>query len=120
MSTLKSHPGRKLTLLDAMILVAGTALGLGLTRQLSAGSLLGPFDPIGMLSPRSGSPWTTKDWAVWAVETIRGRFFYLIPLLVSWTVTVLALRMRKPRPRLIRLMAQPGAVACMTAMACIT
>lgn len=98
-----------------MILVASTAMGLGLVRRLSPESLLASFDPIGPMSVRWGEPWTTKDWALWAIETTRSRYDYALPLFSSWPVTLLIFRMRKPRPRLARLMAQPGIVACITA-----
>lgn len=97
-----------------MILVAGTALGLSLTRRFSSENLLAPFDPIGPMSSRWGSPWTARDWATWTAHTALNRFDYLSPLLLGLTGTVLALRMRTPRPRLARLMRQPGAIAGMT------
>ena len=43
------------------------------------------------------------------------RLYYLMPLLASWTFTVCALRMRKPRPPIPLLMVQPGALACIMA-----
>jgi len=110
---LRYRPNRGLTLIDAMILVAATALGLGLTRHLSPEQYTLPYDPMG---PRSGSPWTAKDRAVWAVETARARYYYLMPLISTWTVTVLTLRVRPPRTRLARLLRQPGFVAATSAL----
>jgi hypothetical protein len=113
---LQDRTHRRFTLLDAMILVAGTALGLGLTRSLSSERLLLPFDPIGPLSSRWGSSWTGRDWSSWAVETVLYRFYYLMPLLFSLTVTLTVLRLRPPRLRLARLMRLPSVVAGVTAI----
>lgn len=74
---------RPVTVLDLMILVAATAVGLGLDRS---------FPVLG----RHGIP------APWAAE---------LPCLAAWTVAALALRLRRPRPAFRLLMRQPGAVA---------
>src|SRR5690242_12341334 len=73
-------------LLDAMVLVAATALALALVKRLD-GPLWG------------GCP------APVAKE---------LPCLLVGTATVLVLRLRRPRPSWRRLMRQPGAVACVT------
>lgn len=114
--TLRDQPSRGLTLRDTMILVAATALGLGLTRNLSPERYTLQFDPVGPGSERWGSPWTATDRAIWAVETLRSRYYYLMPLFATWTVMALALCVRAPRPRLARLMRQPGFIACISAL----
>jgi hypothetical protein len=55
--------------------------------------------------------WTWREWADWAINTAYLRFSYSMPLLVTLSVTVLAIRLRPPRPRLARLMREPGIVA---------
>src|SRR4051812_25671927 len=94
-----------------MVLVAGFAVGLGLVRGLSPKQFLSRFDPVGPMSPDWGRPWTSKEWVSWALNTAYHRFYYLIPLLLTLGVTVLLIRLRPPRPRLTRLMRQPGTVA---------
>lgn len=79
---------RRFGLLDAMILVAATAIGLALTRL--------PFVD-------------TEPWR--HLRNSANRDLAGIPLLAAWTVTVLALRWRSPRPARPRLLRQPGVVA---------
>src|SRR5262245_43365482 len=74
---------RPLALLDGMALVAATACGLALSRSLSAHPAFRLPRPI-------------------AQE---------LSLLATWTLTLLALRLRGPRPGFRRLMRQPGMVA---------
>jgi hypothetical protein len=108
--------GRRFKVLDAMILVAATAIGLALTQRLSPGTLTLSYDPIGPMSARWGSPWTARDWALWAVKTSLNRYHYFLPLVATLTLTVLSLRMAPPRPRRARLFRQPGVVACLAAV----
>jgi hypothetical protein len=108
---LRIPPRQRFTLLDAMALVAGFAVGLGLMRGLSPNQFLLPFDPVGPMSPNWGRPWTSREWVVWAVNLVQSRSYYLMPLIVTLSVTVLMIRLRPPRPRLSRLMRQPGIVA---------
>ncbi len=90
---------RKFNLLDAMILVAATAAGLGLLRMFLAG---GRFF--------LGSPF-------------QGRFSYYVqsgieasyPFLMMWTFALFVLGLRQPRPPVRRLVRQPGMAACAAA-----
>ncbi|MBX6311366.1 MAG: hypothetical protein IRY99_00355 [Isosphaeraceae bacterium] len=66
-----------------MVLVAATAAGLALTR------------PLMNLPVRS-----LKQVAL------------AVPMLAFWTLAILVLRLRRPRPALHRLARQPGALAC--------
>jgi hypothetical protein len=108
---LRIQPVQRFTLLDAMTLVAGFAVGLGLMRGLWPSQFLIRFDPVGPMSPDWGRAWTSKEWTSWAIHTAHNRFLYLMPLLATSGVTVLMIRLRPPRPRLARLMRQPGTVA---------
>ncbi len=74
---------RPVTVFDLMILVAATAVGLGLDRSF----------PV---LERHGIP------ARWAAE---------LPCLAAWTFAAFVLRLRRPRPAFPFLMRQPGAVA---------
>jgi len=67
-----------------MILIAATAVGLGISRAMFS------FNPF--ISP----PLLIME----------------VPQLLAWTVAIFALRLRGPRPTRHVLMCQPGAVAC--------
>jgi hypothetical protein len=82
-------PRRTFTLLDAIVLVAATAAGFAWVRS--------GWDFETFEGP--------KDW-LGAVREM------LAPLLMTWTVAVVVLRLFPPRPRLRRLALQPGAAAC--------
>jgi hypothetical protein len=82
-SAFVDQDARKLTLADIMLLVAATAIGLAFTRSL------------GHLPPGSLHQVALAS-----------------PVLAAWSVAMLVLRLRQPRPRLSRLVKQPGAIAC--------
>jgi hypothetical protein len=94
-------PVRKFSILDAMILVAASALGLALIRFLYA---TGRYLSM-------GRPW----YAFVAQYTVEAT----VPFLITWTLAFLVLRLRQPRPRLRRLLRQPGMVACGAAVVAI-
>jgi hypothetical protein len=79
---------RKPTLADLMILVAATAAGL-------AGSLA--------LNPG----WIVVDWSSFEFQALKA-----MPLLTGWALALIAIRLRRPRPRTRRVFRQPGMVAC--------
>lgn len=79
---------RRFTLVDAMVLVAASAIALVIVRPLVTG-------------PLHRHP----EWARYLAWTIGG--------LVAWTPTVLFLRLREPRPAFRRLSRQPGFAACL-------
>jgi hypothetical protein len=112
---LRIQPRQRFRLFDAMALVAGFALGLGLLRGLSPNQFLLQYDPVGPMSRDWGRPWTSREWVFWALQTTQNRFYYLMPLLATLSVTVLIICQRPPRPRLARLMRQPGIVAMVAA-----
>jgi hypothetical protein len=85
---MKANSERKITILDGMILVAATAAGLAVARL--------DLDYYGR------SPLTAWVWAVGPASC----------LFAAWSVALLGLRLRQPRPRLIQLARQPGFVAC--------
>src|SRR5690349_17797244 len=92
-------PRRKFTVVDAMALVAATAAGMAWIRS-------------------------NYDWqfffGTWWLFYSHGDFLqagsYAVrivwPFLLAWTLTVLVLRFRRPRPPRRLLMRQPGFVAC--------
>jgi hypothetical protein len=92
---------REFTLMDAMTLVAATALGCGLIKssRMDVPSLFAPDPhyrpfPVGYISGVA----STMTWTV-------------VPFLASWSLGLLLLRMRRPRPERRRLFRQPGVVA---------
>jgi hypothetical protein len=108
---LRNQPRQRFTLLDAMALVAGFAVGLGLVRGVSPIQFLLRYDPVGPTSKDWGRSWTPREWVFWALQTTQNRFYYLMPLLATLGVAVLIIRLRPSRPRRSGLMRQPGIVA---------
>jgi hypothetical protein len=87
------------TILDATILVAATAVGLAILRLFVAdGWFFRQEFPISHIN----------FIAQCANEAC-------LPLLASWTLCFLILRLRRPRPRLRRLARQPGMAGCSAA-----
>jgi hypothetical protein len=80
---------RPFKLLDAMVLVAATAVGFGWVRCVWY----------------FNTDWRLNDWLNEAPEM-------LLALLMVWTLATLFLRLVPPRPRIRRLVSQPGAAAC--------
>ena len=96
---MKPSKDRNLNVLDGMILVAATAVGIGLV----------PRD----LGDKLSHAITDQDVNLilhWLTVGI-------VPTWFAWTVAVLAIRLRRPRARLSRLAGQPGFVAGIAAVA---
>jgi hypothetical protein len=86
----KSIPAcRSFTLLDAMILVAATAIGLALANAVADFRRL----PLARSSPN---------------------IYVCLPSLATWSIAALVLRLRHPRPTLRRIVRQPGATSTIT------
>jgi hypothetical protein len=93
-------PRRPFRLLDAMTLVAATAVGLGLAR--------GMRDDLW-----SQTNMVVDDGSVGAVLLAAARWTVLgSPLIMAWTVALLPLALPRPRPGLRRLPDRPGTTAC--------
>lgn len=90
-------PRRPFSLLDTMILVAATAAGLGVIRGLFGDSALRPVNH--------------RVSTARVLAQILGRVVLATPCAGAWTVALLAIRLRRPRPPLRRLARQPGMVA---------
>ena len=87
---------RRFTLADGMILIAATAIGLAAMRiYLPRGRY-----SLMEMGARGG----------WLDRVVRD-LSYCLPMFACWTIAVLILRLRKPRPPFRRLWKQPGAVA---------
>jgi hypothetical protein len=96
---------RRFSVLDAMILVAATAVGFAGIRAFSPAFYSYQYTPI-----------PPPPWLNWSAVVLSNWAFYLSPLPAAWTLAALVLRLRPPRPPLRRLMRQPGAVAVFAAM----
>jgi len=106
---------RTFSLLDAMTLVAATAVGLAGLRCSAGGfTQLGAelSDSVTALAaPPEG--WSSWGWALFSIYGLVATV--LVPFCAAWTLAILGLRLRRPHPRLRRLACQPGALACYAA-----
>jgi hypothetical protein len=98
---------------DAMILVAATAVGLAATRALV---VQGGWHNLTMqLGPARVMVLGGPPWAEWTAEAIHlnGAILAMLatPTAVAWTLAVLALGLRAPRPGRRKLARRPGLVA---------
>lgn len=86
---------RPFTLLDGMVVIASTAVGFG------------GIAFLGKVLVDLSAPLTLDLWRL---------FLASLPMLASWSVACVALRLRQPRPPFHELMLQPGTVACTCAL----
>jgi hypothetical protein len=84
--------------MDALILIAATAIGLAWWRILKPDGIF--HDSLGSISS-VGSLREKLNCVLWVVVD-----FY--PMVVVWTFGLLLLRLRSPRPRMRRIARQPG------------
>ena len=102
---------RKMTLLDAILLVGSAALGLGML-ELSHRTLFRGW--IWIIDQRLPD---VQTWSTWdAIVTCTDVFVFLIPVVTPWTLLLIALWMRSPRPSWRRIWRQPGMAACLAAL----
>src|SRR5689334_5341933 len=95
---------RSFTLADAMILVAATAVGFGVDRI-----------PGWILLPELGSRGNAGSRAFAYAQVIGLIQLGSVPFLTAWTVALLLIRLRRPRPVLRRCLREPGMVGCCAA-----
>lgn len=92
---------RTLTLMDLMIIVAATGVGLAAAKAFEPDSLL----------PRHG-----KGYYPYYTWTVDGPLTFLI---VAWSAALIVARSCHPRPRPHRLLRQPGFIACAATLASV-
>lgn len=97
-------PGRRFTVLDAIALVAATAIGIAIVRS--------NFDDVADWFARPSEGWTVAH----LLRAIPPAMIVLIPCFLSWTAALLVLRFRKPRPHMRSIFMQPGTSACMAVL----
>jgi hypothetical protein len=91
---------RRFTLLDAMVLVAATAVGLAWARanRASMAALIA-------WQALPGRPTASFSLSIRLPNNV-------LPFLAVWTVALLAVRLGRPSPRYRRLVRRPGFAAC--------
>jgi hypothetical protein len=101
-------PRRRMTLLDATLLVGSAAVGLGLYEMAHR-----TFFKGWIWLTDQGVP-DVRTWSsMEAIVTLSDITVFVIPVVASWTVLLLLLRMRAPRPSWRRIWRQPGMAACL-------
>ena len=94
---------RRFTLLDAMALIAAAAVGLAMSREWSRASA------------ESILARQVEDGPLHALAPVTREVVLGWPVVAMVTLALVALRLRRPRPRARRLFAPPGAAACLIA-----
>jgi hypothetical protein len=116
-----ASPIRRFTLLDAMVLLAATAVGLTMAVDYGETSLEEnilfrygtgeddrPYFPV--------RPW--GGWTIAKLLYCSPRAAQILPpFLVAWSAALLVLRMVRPRPEVRGLFTQPGVTACVVSLA---
>jgi hypothetical protein len=111
-------PRRRFRLIDAMILVAATALGCFITvsivreQCLSGGWSIGLDEGGDQVSGGGINQAAVEDLLL--VGTL-GIAWLSFPFFAIWTLAMIPLRFISPRPRLRRMVRQPGAMAMIAA-----
>ena len=102
---------RSMTLLDAVLLVSSAAIGMGAFQLVRRGLFQGWIWLADHRIPDVHT-WTTGELIV----TCSDISVFFIPLVAPWTVLLMVLRMRPPRPSWRRIWRQPGMVACLAVL----
>jgi hypothetical protein len=98
---MRTRTSRKFTILDGMILVAAVAAGFALRR-----AAIDAFEKYGRISHVENK-----------IESVTRRAIEAeFPFLLTLTPAVLVMRLRRPRPRWLRLVRQPGMAAACAAL----
>jgi hypothetical protein len=92
---------RKFTLLDAIVLIAATAVALVPARYFYAGLFGG-----GSADDATGGSSISNF--------VAACYLLSLPFLFFWSAALWGLRLRQPRPRSARIYRQPGTAACVT------
>ncbi len=106
-------PRRRFRLSDAMILLAATALGYGIIEgvvRAVGGFLSWSALYAALTAPRRHQP---------RAATLSRLALLTLPLVVTWTLALIEIRLLRPRPRFRRLTRQPGMMAACAAGAVI-
>jgi hypothetical protein len=102
---------RRMTLLDAVLLVGSAAIGMG-AFQFVRRSYFKGWIRIADHGLPNITTWSTWDVIVTCCDIAA----FLIPVVAPWTFLLIVLRMRSPRPSWRRIWRQPGMAACLAAL----
>ncbi len=100
-----------MTLLDAVWLVSTAAIGLGLF-ELTHRTLFNGWIWLLDLGIGDISRWSTMR----AIVMMTDITVLMLPVVFPWTLLLIALRMRPPRPSWRRVWRQPGMAGCLAAL----
>ncbi len=98
------QPKRRFLISDGMILIAATAVGIALTRAILPG-----------LETMRTSAFSGAFSGLGKYVLVQYGLSVVSPTFLAWTLALLLMRLRAPRPRLKRVFSQPGAAACAAA-----
>ncbi len=104
-------PPKPMTLLDTILLVGSAAIGLG-SFELFHRNLFMGWIWITDLGVPDIQSWSTRD----VIGTVSAITSILLPVVGPWTLLLVVLRMRAPRPSWRRIWRQPGMAACLAAL----
>jgi hypothetical protein len=99
---------RKFTLVDAMVLIAGTGVALFWIR----------YDML-RYDFRFLVSWEFLTRPLALVLAVGSLVAIFVPFILPLSVALVALRLRSPRPKILRVFRQPGTAACI-AIVCVT
>ncbi len=113
------RPKRRFTLLDAMVLLAATAVGLAVVVRdaetdlgdnvlARVGDSIGHYRAVIPVSPETVG-WDAESVAI---QIPRG-LMLMPPMLAAWSMGLLGLRFVSPRPRRRRMAVEAGVLACL-------
>jgi amino acid transporter len=102
---------RRMSLLDAILMVGSAAIGLGLF-ELSHRTLFKGRIWIADIGFPDFQTWSTME----ALVTCSDITVFLLPVVIPWTFVLILLRMRSPRLSWRRIWRQPGMAACLVAV----
>jgi hypothetical protein len=100
-----------MTLLDAILLVGSAAVGMG-AFQFARRAWFQGWILFADHGPPDLNTWTPLQVIVTCSDIV----VFLIPLVAPWTLLLIMLRMRPPRPSWRRIWRQPGMAACLAAL----
>jgi hypothetical protein len=100
-----------MTLLDAILLVGSAAIGMG-AFQLARRSLFQGWIWLMDYGLPDVHTWSALNLIVTCTDVT----MFLIPVVGPWTVLLIVLRMRPPRPSWRRIWRQPGMAACLAVL----
>jgi hypothetical protein len=102
---------RRMSLLDAILIVGSAAVGLGLF-ELSHRTLFKGWIWVADRGFPDIRTWSTLE----ALVTCSDITVFLLPVVIPWTFLLIVFRMRSPRPSWRRIWRQPGMAACLVAV----